>query len=108
MNEGPPPRGACCWMVRLTKGVANNRCITARRRRRRGYQPYFGTSWAARPGQYGQQNYNQPYYNNSNNPAPPPAYGASNDYYAQRNDVELQSPQPAYQPPKGPPPGHAA
>ncbi|KAK4497714.1 hypothetical protein PRZ48_010367 [Zasmidium cellare] len=100
-------------------------CITARRRRRMGYQPYRGTGWALgrtppghAPAQYNQQPYYQnaqPYYNNSNNPAPPPAYTPppNNGYYG--NDVELQQPQNvyggyrgaegAYEPPKGPPPG---
>ncbi|KAM0717824.1 hypothetical protein Q7P37_006156 [Cladosporium fusiforme] len=109
-------------------------CVTARRRRKRGYQPYRGTGWTlgrapAGHGQatynsqphYGQQQqqwqpppqqqYQQPYYNNSNN-APPSYYDASR---SGGNDVELQSPQPAYggqgaqqyQPPKGPPPGQA-
>ncbi|OAL44966.1 hypothetical protein IQ07DRAFT_648730 [Pyrenochaeta sp. DS3sAY3a] len=96
-------------------------CITARRRRKAGRQPFYGTGWAARPG----QNNAQPYYNNNYNnqhaqPAPPysaaPANqgyyggGANQGYYGQQNGVELQSPQPAYggqggyAPPVGPPP----
>ncbi|KAF2772591.1 hypothetical protein EJ03DRAFT_348550 [Teratosphaeria nubilosa] len=98
-------------------------CITARRRRRMGYAPYRGTGWTLgrtppghAPAQYTQQPpqenvYNaQPYYgnNNSNNAyqAPPPAYGAAQDYYGASNNVELQQPQNAYKPPQGPPPGH--
>ncbi|KAK5119225.1 hypothetical protein LTR85_007839 [Meristemomyces frigidus] len=99
-------------------------CITARRRRRMGYQPYRGTGWSLgrtppghAPAQYNNaahyapQNENQtsqPYYNNSNNPAPapaPPPYGAANDYYGRQNDVELQQPSKTYQAPNGPPPG---
>ncbi|KAK5131577.1 hypothetical protein LTR08_000832 [Meristemomyces frigidus] len=99
-------------------------CITARRRRRMGYSPYRGTGWSLgrtppghAPAQYNNnaapqyapqtENTHQPYYNNSNNPAPaPPAYGAANDYYGGRaNDVELQQPANSYQPPKEPPPG---
>ncbi|KAF2115218.1 chitin synthesis regulation, resistance to congo red-domain-containing protein [Lophiotrema nucula] len=67
-------------------------CITARRRRKAGSAPYYGTGWMARPGQHNQSA--QPYYNNKG--------------------VELQQPQPAYNrgdadnvyaPPAGPPPG---
>ncbi|TKA68393.1 hypothetical protein B0A55_08931 [Friedmanniomyces simplex] len=107
-------------------------CLTARRRRKMGYQPYHGTGWAlgrtppghapatynARP-QQEQPTTAAPYYNNnSNSPynANPPAYGAANDYYGGNNDVEMQPPQPVYgannnrkadqyAPPVGPPPG---
>jgi len=92
-------------------------CITARRRRRMGQQPFYGTGWATRPG--GQS---APYYHNQ--PAPPysatPAandrsyYGNANNppYYAahQPGQYELQSPSPTYTgnqqyaPPPGPPP----
>jgi len=99
-------------------------CITARRRRRIGAQPYRGTGWALgrtppghAPATYNANpHYQQPYYNNSNNPAPPPAYtpAPNQGYYG--HDVELQQPQqaygsgwrsggePVYEPPKGPPP----
>ncbi|KAK5168922.1 uncharacterized protein LTR77_006231 [Saxophila tyrrhenica] len=94
-------------------------CISARRRRKRGYTPYRGTAWAAgrtppghAPAQYNSQ---QPYYSNNqqNYQPPPPAYGASQDYYSRQNDVELQQPPQAYgtnsrdnsyAPPPGPPP----
>lgn len=101
-------------------------CITARRRRKAGRQPFYGTGWAARPG----NNNAQPYYGNNNNatnnygaqqPAPPYTapnsnagyYGGGQNqgYYGQQNGVELQSPQPTYggngqyAPPPGPPPG---
>ena len=100
-------------------------CLTARRRRKAGRQPFYGTGWAARPGQGGATNA-QPYYNNNYNQQPAPPYstepnnsgyygggGANQGYYnnQQQNGVELQSPQPAYggqggyQPPPGPPPG---
>lgn len=83
-------------------------CISSRRRRRMGYQPYRGTGWAMgrtplghAPATYNQQPYHagQPqqennYYQSSSNP--PPAYGASQGYYGGRNDVELQSPPAAY------------
>lgn len=110
-------------------------CITARRRRKAGRTPFYGTGWATRPMPFNnnQQPHNaQPYYNN---PAPPytpqPTNGSS--YYAgtnqgyynggqphygqQQQGVELQSPQPTYNrdggvggqdvysPPAGPPPG---
>ncbi|GAB7360955.1 hypothetical protein MBLNU230_g0938t1 [Neophaeotheca triangularis] len=93
-------------------------CITARRRRKRGYQPYRGTGWTLgrTPPGHGPATYNaspyygnqqshgtthaQPYYNNSNNP-PPPAYpgpnnGAAQSYYG-NNDMELQQPNNTYQ-----------
>jgi hypothetical protein len=94
-------------------------CITARRRRKAGRTPFYGTGWAARPGNNGAQ----PYYNNNHNGAPAPPYSAANNnngyyanganqgYYGQQNGVELQSPQPTYggnnqyAPPPGPPPG---
>ncbi|KAH8689230.1 chitin synthesis regulation, congo red resistance, RCR protein [Phaeosphaeriaceae sp. PMI808] len=105
-------------------------CITARRRRKAGQQPFYGTGWAARPG----NNTAQPYYNNQHQPAPPysaqpqqngyyggaqqqqPYGGQSQSYYngQQQSGVELQSPQPTYggqnmyQPPPGPPPGKLA
>ena len=93
-------------------------CISARRRRKMGYQPYRGTAWAVgrTPPGHGAATYNQqPYYANQQPgyQPPPPAYGASQDYYGGRNDVELQSPPQAYggynrdntySPPPGPPP----
>lgn len=97
-------------------------CLSARRRRRRGIQPFYGTGWASRnhgPVAYtGAQNAQpyyannqgqQPYYNNSNNP--PPAYSPppNNNYYGNNGGIELQQPQAAYNgayaPPKDPPPG---
>ncbi|CZT14149.1 uncharacterized protein RCC_00122 [Ramularia collo-cygni] len=101
-------------------------CVTARRRRKMGHQPWRGTGWAvsSNPPAHNAPTYNnnaQPYYanyNNSNNPAPPPAYqpgGANQGYYGQQNGTELQQPQQTYggyrsgesafEPPKGPPPG---
>lgn len=102
-------------------------CFTARRRRRAGRQPFYGTGWAGGrvPPGHNAATYNaQPYYNNDNNQAAPPYtpapnnnyYGGQNQgYYGQQNGVELQSPQPAhtpyqretdnvYTPPPGPPP----
>lgn len=97
-------------------------CITARRRRKAGRTPFYGTGWAARPNN--NQNNAQPYYNNNYNNTPAPPYsaatnnnnngyygnGANQSYYGQQNGVELQSPQPTYggnqyAPPPGPPPG---
>ncbi|KAF1979510.1 hypothetical protein BU23DRAFT_445899 [Bimuria novae-zelandiae CBS 107.79] len=108
-------------------------CLTARRRRKAGRQPFYGTGWAARPG-FG--NTAQPHYNNHYNQPPPPQYtpqpqhgeagsyyGSNQGYYGnnaspygQANGVELQQPPAAYQgrggedvysPPPGPPPGKA-
>lgn len=100
--------------------ITMNSCLTARRRRKAGRTPFYGTGWAARPG----NNNAQPYYNNNHNNAPAPPYsaatnnnngyygnGANQGYYGQQNGVELQSPQPTYggnqqyAPPPGPPPG---
>jgi hypothetical protein len=105
-------------------------CLTARRRRRAGRQPFYGTGWAAgrTPEGHNPATYNaQPYYA-SNQPAPPYSPAPNNSYYGngngganqgyfngQQQGVELQSPQPAhtsypraednvYQPPPGPPP----
>lgn len=103
----------------LQSNKPRHSCITARRRRKAGRQPFYGTGWAARPGQQGNA---QPYYNNNTyshtNAQPAPPYsanpapnngggGANQGYYGQQNGVELQSPQPAYggyAPPPGPPP----
>jgi hypothetical protein len=90
-------------------------CVTARRRRRMGQQPFYGTGWASR-----NQHYNnaQPYYNNQNQyPPPPPQYSANvpsghQQYYGQQSGIELQQPANAYtagrsdgyEPPPGAPP----
>ncbi|KXL42916.1 MAG: hypothetical protein FE78DRAFT_72975 [Acidomyces sp. 'richmondensis'] len=91
-------------------------CITARRRRRMGYRPYYGTGWTLgrtppgqgsaqyNPGYYNQNYEAQPYYwNNANQPPPSYPQSQSQPYYARGNDVELQPPQAAYAPPKNPP-----
>ncbi|EMD66287.1 hypothetical protein COCSADRAFT_179604 [Bipolaris sorokiniana ND90Pr] len=96
-------------------------CLTARRRRKAGRKPFYGTGWAARPGQNNNQYNAQPYY--ANQPAPPYdaatnnnngyySGGANQNYYGQQNGVELQQPQPSYggggyAPPPGPPPAKA-
>jgi hypothetical protein len=107
-------------------------CLTARRRRKAGRQPFYGTGWAARP-MPGNNNTAAPYHNNNQNysqqqPAPPysPSQANSNtgyyggagqnqSYYnnGQQNGVEMQPPQPTYggaqyMPPPGPPPGKVA
>lgn len=99
-------------------------CCHARRRRRRGVRPYYGTGWmAGKPAQYENT---QSYYNQGP-PAPPYSPGPVNQnytgqtfnradgYYGQQNGIELQQPQSSYQPgrggenvyapPQGPPPG---
>lgn len=108
-------------------------CITARRRRRQGLQPFRGTGWAQgrtpaghAPAQYAGA---QPYYGNNNGAAAPPYsppdnqgyynqgynnQGANQGYFGgQQQGVELQQPantyarggENVYQPPTGPPPG---
>jgi len=102
-------------------------CLSARRRRQRGLQPYRGTGWF--PGQHGPATYNpnfqsnQPYYNNVESNAPPTYTPQAGGYYGQQNQgyfggqqtgiqpgVELQQPSNAYrggdnvyEPPEGPP-----
>ena len=99
--------------------------LTARRRRKRGLQPYRGTGWSTAPFGHGPAQYNPNY---PSQPPPdlhtsPPAYGANAGYYGGQNQgyfggqqagVELQQPQNVhrggdnvYQPPGGPPPKKA-
>ncbi|KIW05614.1 uncharacterized protein PV09_03485 [Verruconis gallopava] len=92
-------------------------CSSARRRRRQGLRPYYGTGWSARPW-YRQD----PYYQNYP-PAPPqysanvpPGHQAYGGIYAPGNGgIELQQPPHSYAagrstdpdvyaPPEGPPP----
>lgn len=99
----------------------------ARRRRKRGHRPYYGTGWMAPPPKYGahQNDYSlnqnqQQQYSGQNYQNPPPAYGQQypqqpqytgttfnpNDgYYGQNSGV--QSPPVSYQPDNmyPPPPG---
>jgi len=101
-------------------------CFSARKRRRAGRQPYYGTGWAGNtPFGHGQAQYN-PNYQTQQAP-PPPTYnqtqnyggyygGGENQGYFGGNrqaDVEMTSPQNAYtnrggdnvySPPAGPPP----
>jgi len=100
-------------------------CLTARRRRRAGRQPYYGTGWVGRtPFGHGQATYNpnyqsqQPNYN-QNQYQTPPAYNQTGGYYGQnqgyfggrQTEVEMQPPsntyrggEGVYEPPQGPPP----
>ncbi|PGG99075.1 hypothetical protein AJ80_09407 [Polytolypa hystricis UAMH7299] len=87
-------------------------CLSSRRRRRAGRQPFRGTGWAAGP----HPPHPPPQYQ-----PPPPQYTAQNGYYppnqhqghgenqgyfgGQQSGVELQPPQNAYQPVYAPPPG---
>lgn len=92
-------------------------CCSARRRRKAGRQPFYGTGWAGRPWN-GQAQYN-PNYGQQQYQAPPAYgqnqggyYGQNQGYYGARStDVEMQPPQNTYQggenvytPPPGPPP----
>ncbi|GAB7341051.1 hypothetical protein MBLNU457_7374t1 [Dothideomycetes sp. NU457] len=94
-------------------------CLSARRRRRMGAQPYRGTGWVLgmTPAGHGRAEYTgnqqhpqtelqQPYYNNSNNP-PPPAYNA-NENQGWYGNAGVAPPSAAYhgqyEPPKDPPP----
>ncbi|EOO02491.1 hypothetical protein UCRPA7_2058 [Phaeoacremonium minimum UCRPA7] len=90
-------------------------CMNARRRRRRGLQPRYGTGWMGGPPAYTPGNYNQP---------PPPQYqqqqpqytgntfNSNEGYYGTHNEgINLQQPQQSYYPRSGddsgyaPPPG---
>lgn len=110
-------------------------CITARRRRRQGQQPWRGTGWAAGvppPGHGPAQYTGAPpqQYNGNTSAAPPYSPPANQGYYGQgynsgsnqgyfggqQQGVELQQPENAYarggeevySPPAGPPPGKKA
>lgn len=104
-------------------------CMNARRRRKRGVSPRYGTGWLG--GKYGGGNNQQTYYNNQQpgyGQAAPPyeapnqeyqntgnTFNSNEGYYGQQSGVELQQPQHSYQPqrggeavyapPQGPPPG---
>jgi len=92
-------------------------CLTARRRRRQGLNPYRGTGWAAgvpppghAPAQYTGAPGAQPYYGNNATAPPysPPVnqgynynqqagYGSNQGYFGgQQTGVELQQPEGAY------------
>ncbi|KAG8629621.1 hypothetical protein KVT40_003486 [Elsinoe batatas] len=105
-------------------------CISARRRRKAGYRPFWGTNWAAgnapmghgrpqyngqQPSQYNMNNNAQPYYANNdptqqpyhNNTPPYNPNGQNASYY--RGETGVSEPAATYQgqykPPEGPPPG---
>lgn len=115
------PLSIITYILRKQKLTCTHSCLTARRRRKAGRKPFYGTGWAARPGQNNNQYNAQPYY--ANQPAPPYdaatnnnngyySGGANQNYYGQQNGVELQQPQPSYggggyAPPPGPPPAKA-
>ncbi|KKY18211.1 hypothetical protein UCRPC4_g05056 [Phaeomoniella chlamydospora] len=100
------------------------RCLSARRRRRSGLQPYRGTGWVGRtPFGHGPAQYNPNYNQQAQYNPPPPQYTPQGGYYGgagqnqgyfgggQQNGVELQQPsnvyrggEPVYEPPAGPPP----
>jgi len=82
-------------------------CITARKRRRRGTSPYYGTAWLApKPGpynqqQYGQQPYGQQQYGQQQYGAQGPDQGG---YYTTPTPAPPYSPNQHFTPPSGPPP----
>ncbi|MCJ1406079.1 hypothetical protein MMC19_000144 [Ptychographa xylographoides] len=118
--------------------LAPSSCITARRRRKQGVQPYRFTGWAGgnhgtpqyNPNYNEQSNYNppvQPYGNNQYNATPspmvnPPNYtppkegnyygngaGGNQGYFGgQSNGIELQQPNNTYQPARGGDNGYSA
>jgi len=94
-------------------------CINARRRRRRGLPPRYGTGFlAGKPpvGHNGPQ-YNSGYYQANTGPyqgppAPPYSppvnnqytgntFNSNEGYYGQHSGIELQQPQSSYAPPRG-------
>lgn len=99
-------------------------CFNARRRRKAGRQPMYGTGWTTAPFGHGQARYN-PNQANQQQARPqetaPPTY-QTGGYYGQnqgayfggqQTGTELRQPEnawtrpgePVYQPPQGPPPG---
>ncbi|MCJ1369724.1 hypothetical protein MMC20_000936 [Loxospora ochrophaea] len=95
--------------------------ISARRRRRMGARPYYGTGFLAGrpppghgPAQYtGAQPQPSPYYGNQGSNGGPPAYAPTQGYYGnepqnqgyfggQQSGIELQQPQGTYQPQREP------
>jgi len=82
-------------------------CITARKRRRGGTSPYYGTAWLApKPGaynhqQYGQQPYGQQQYGQQQYGAQGPDQGG---YYTTPTPAPPYSPNQHFTPPPGPPP----
>jgi Chitin synthesis regulation, resistance to Congo red len=90
-------------------------CLSARRRRRMGRQPYYGTGWAANhgpwAGNYPPQNNPNTYYAHQQ-PAPPyeqqSPYREQPPYREQQSGIELSPPANTYggdyAPPYGPPP----
>lgn len=98
-------------------------CFNARRRRRAGLHPRYGTGWATGKPPIGNA---APQYSAPPYTAPPPVhnqktgntFNGNDGYYGQQTGVELQRPQQAYHqqeqspyqeypPPAGPPPAHA-
>lgn len=85
------------------------RCISSRRRRRRGLRPFYGTGWMAPPKYPGPPGQGPDTY-----PPPPPAYGAphqtpaytgtsfntNNGYYGHHEGIQMtpQPPQNTYHP----------
>ncbi|RFU26351.1 hypothetical protein B7463_g9981, partial [Scytalidium lignicola] len=108
-------------------------CITARHRRRRNLQPFYGTGWMAKPPAYdNSQNYNPQtggYGYGGGGPSAPPytqhpipgqqtgsTFNTNQGYYGNHGGYEMQPPQNAYyqdqrgganvyESPDGPPPG---
>jgi len=97
-------------------------CLSARRRRKLGNRPYYGTGWTGAPFGHGAARYNPNYQSQQ---APPQEYDTaptyqSGGYYGQnqgyfggqQTGTELREPETAYtnggddvyQPPNGPPP----
>ncbi len=105
-------------------------CVNARRRRRRGMQPMYGTGWMGNNNKYGGAQQYPPQGYNHGQPPPPQystnampnqytgnTFNANEGYYGQHNQgVELQQPantynrggDHGYEPPPGPPPSKIA
>jgi len=99
-------------------------CLSARRRKRYGARPMYGTGWAAAPFGHGAATYNPNYRNQQQAPTgnfnSPPTYqqqqggyyGENQGYFGgQQTGTELREPEntyrggdAVYQPPTGPPP----
>lgn len=106
-------------------------CLSQRRRRKAGRQPFYGTGWTQNLPFGGGNSYGNNYQNKPSYQAPPPQYGQENNYnqhegfYGQntggqnqsyfggrQTELEMQPPQNVYgardqsgfAPPPGPPP----
>jgi hypothetical protein len=89
-------------------------CLSARRRRRQGLQPFYGTGWTQRQYPYFNPQHQGGYYGGPAAPPYAPNDGPPPYHHAPQPGIELQPPVQAYrpdgedrafEPPMSPPPG---